>query len=119
MIKKIVLIAIVIIGLVIAYNLINRIIEATKSGDRLSEAANTVYKLEAKNKELKEKLARIKSVEFVEQQARDKLGLGKKGETLVIIPEETLRLVLGASSSAKEARLPNWQGWLSLFWHKF
>lgn len=117
MIKKIALGAIFLVSLIIAYNLINQIINTTKSGDRLSQAADTVYKLELKNKELKKKLTQIQSPDFIEQQARDKLGLSKKGETLFIIPEETLRLVLGASQSAQEVRLPNWLGWLKVFWH--
>lgn len=116
MIKKIALGVILLVSLAIAYNLINQIINSTKSGDRLSAAADTVYKLEIKNKELKKKLAQIQSPDFIEQQARDKLGLGKKGETLVIIPEETLKFVLGASKSAVEIRLPNWLGWLRVFW---
>lgn len=117
MIKKIALGAIFLVSLIIAYNLINQIINTTKSGDRLSQAADTVYKLELKNKELKKKLTQIQSPDFIEQQARDKLGLSKKGETVVIIPEETLKLVLGASESAQEIRLPNWLGWLRVFWH--
>ena len=115
MIKKIVLGVILLISLVIAYNLIKQIIESTRSGDRLSQAADIVYKLEVKNKELKKKLTQIQSPEFIEQQARNKLGLSKKGETVVIIPDETLKLVLGTSSSAQEIRLPNYLGWFRVF----
>lgn len=89
---------------------------ATKSGDRLSEAADTVYKLETRNKELKKQLTQTQSSDFIEQQARDKLGLSKKGETLFIIPEDKLKMVLEASQSAAEVRLPNWLGWLRVFW---
>ena len=117
MIKKIALGAIFLVSLAVAYNLINQIINTTKSGDRLSQAVDTVYKLELKNKELKKKLTQIQSLDFIERVARDKLGLGKKGETVVIIPEETLKLVLGASEPAQGIRLPNWLGWLKVFWH--
>jgi len=117
MIKKIALGVILLVSLIVAYNLINQIINSTKSGDRLSQAADTVYKLETKNKELKIKLTQIQSPDFIEQQARDKLGLGKPGETVVIIPEEKLKEVMGASQSAQQVRLPNWLGWLRVFWH--
>lgn len=114
MIKKATVSFIIIVVLVIAYNLINQIIEATKSGERLSQAADAVYKLEVKNKNLKQKLAEIQSPQSLEEIARDKLGLSKKGETVVVIPEDKLKLVLGASQSA-QIRLPNWLGWLKVF----
>ena len=114
MLKKIILIAIILLVLVIAYNLLAQITKALRSQDRLSAQAEAVLSLEAKNRELKRKLTDIQSPEFIEQQARDKLGLGKSGETVVIIPEEKLKTVLGASKSA-EPRLPNWLGWLRVF----
>ena len=117
MVKRIILALSLLVGLVVAYNLIIQIMEAAKSGERLSQAAETVYKLEAKNKELKKKLSDIKSPEFIEEMARNKLGLSKEGETIVIIPEERLKQVMGASKSAQEVRLPNWLGWLKGFWH--
>jgi len=116
MLKKIIIGLIILVLLVIAYNLIKQIMEATKSGERLSQAADVVYQLEVKNRELKDKLKQIQSPEFIEEKIRNKLGLAKAGETVVVIPEEKLKSVLGASSSA-QIRLPNWLGWLKLFWH--
>ncbi len=114
MIRKIIAILAVLVILLIAYNLVSQILGAFKSSDRLSAMADKVYSLEAQNKELKKKLEEIKSPQFIEQQARDKLGLSKKGETIVIIPEQKLKEVLGVSQSA-QIRFPNWQGWLKLF----
>ena len=99
----------------LAYNLIRQINDALRSSERLSARAEAVYQLEAKNKELKNKLSRIQLPEFIEQQARDKLGLGRGGETIIIIPEEKIKQILGASESAQEIRLPNWLGWIRVF----
>ncbi len=115
MVKKIVLGAIILIILVVAYNLISQIMEATKSGERLSRSADTLFKLEVKNRQLKEQLAQIKSPQFLEELARNKLGYSKAGETVVVIPEEKLKQVLGVSQSA-QIRLPNWLGWLRVSW---
>ncbi len=115
MLRKVIYIAVILVVLLIAYNLVVQITQAIKSGERLSEATDKVYKLQVQNKELKKKLSDIQSSDFIESQARDKLGLSKKGETLVIIPEQILNLVLGASSSAQTTRLPNWLGWLKVF----
>lgn len=114
MVKKIVIGTIIIVILLIAYNLIVQIMDAVRSGERLSEAAEKVYTLEIKNKELKEELVQAQSAEYIEQQARDKLGLGRKGETAFIIPEDKLKLVLGTSNSA-QIRLPNYLGWFKVF----
>lgn len=99
----------------IFYNLIVQISQAIKSGERLGQATDALYKLQAQNSELKKKLSEIESADFIEEQARDKLGLSKKGETVVIIPDNTLKMVLGASHSAQALRLSNWLGWWSVF----
>lgn len=115
MIRKITLGIIILVIIFIFYNLINQIIEATRSGERLSQAADVVYKLEAKNRELRNRLSQIQSPEFMEGEIRNKLGFSKKGETVVVIPKEKLKSVLGASRSATVVRLPNWLGWLKVF----
>lgn len=114
MFRKLGLIIVTILVLVIVYNLISRIIDAVKSGERLSQSAQQLDKLETENKELKKRLEEVKSQIFIEEQARNKLGFSKKGETVVIIPDEKIKQILGASQSS-QLRLPNWQGWLKLF----
>ena len=99
--------------------MVSQILEAAKSGERLSKAADEVFQLENKNKELKKELVDSQSPQFIEERARNKLGLGKIGETLVIIPDEKIKQILGASHSAAIARLPNWLGWWKVFFHYF
>ncbi|MBI2596613.1 septum formation initiator family protein [Candidatus Daviesbacteria bacterium] len=112
--KKIILAVAIIIISIITYNLVIQIMDAVKSGERLSQAAEKVYKLEAKNRELKKKLAQIQSEGFIEKEARNKLGLSKIGETIVVIPQERLKQVMGVSQSA-QIKLPNWLGWWKVF----
>ena len=114
MVKKISLGLIILVSLIIAYNLITQTLEATKSGERLSQAAEIVYQLQSKNEDLKKKITQIQSPDFIEEEVRNKLGFAKKGETIVVIPEDKLKMVLGTSSSA-QIRLPNWLGWIRLF----
>lgn len=114
MVKKIILGLIILISTLVAYNLVTQIKDAVKSGERLSKSADTVFTLETKNKALKKKLLEIQSPQFIEEEIRNKLGLAKKGETVVVIPEDKLKLVLGVSQSA-QIRLPNWLGWIKVF----
>lgn len=101
-------------SLFIAYNLLSQILQAVKSSERLSSEAEDLFKLEAKNKELKAKLSQIRSPEFIEKEARNKLGLAKPGETVIIIPDEKIRAILQATPSA-QTRLSNPLGWWRLF----
>lgn len=115
MLRKVIIISIIVVVLVVIFNLISQILTTIKSGERLSSQAEVVYSLEAKNRELKKKLTQIQSPQFIEEQARNKLGLGKPGETMVIIPEDKLKAVMGATQSAQITRLPNWLGWWRVF----
>ncbi len=115
MLKKIGLILGILVMAVIAYNLIGQIINTLKSGDRVSLASDKLNQLVRENSQLRKRLEEVQSPSFVEQEARDKLSLGKDGETLVIIPREKIDLILEASKEAKEVRLPNYFGWWKVF----
>lgn len=117
MIKKFGLIITTIIALIFVYNLLNQITSTLKSGDRLSVETEKLHQLEIKNRQLTQKLFEVKTPEFLERQARDKLGLTKEDETLIIIPDEKIQSVMQAQIQKQEEKLPNWQGWLRLFWH--
>ncbi len=115
MLKKIGLVLAIIFAVFVVYNLLSQIFNALKSGERLSTEADSLFKLETKNKELKKKLSQIQTQEFIEKEARNKLGLGKPGETVIVIPDEKIKEILQASDSAKKARLPNPLGWWRVF----
>lgn len=66
--------------------------------------------LKQENQELKEKLEEVKTPEFVEREARDRLGLVQEGEAVVIMPE---RIIEEQANQSKE--LPIWKKWWQLF----
>ncbi len=114
--RKIVIIIAVLVLIFIVYNFGVRILTAFKAGDRLTAAASRLHTLEVKNKELKAQLEEVSSADYIEKQARDKLGLAKEGEILVVIPEERIKQVLGLQKeTTQEEKLPNWLGWIRLF----
>lgn len=68
--------------------------------------------LKKENLELKKRVAYVQSEEFIEKEARDKLGLARDGEAVVMMPS--------AGKSAREDSFnseeqSNWQRW----WHLF
>ena len=115
--KKIGVTLIIMVAVFITYNIIGQIIEAVNSSERLSRSAEELYQLDIKNKELKKALLEAKSISFIEKVARDKLGLVKEGETVVIIPSEVLERVLGESKRIEDIKLPNWLGWWKVFFN--
>lgn len=117
MLRKIGILVVSLVVLSVVYNLLSQIFQAIKSGERLTQEVESLYKLEAKNKQLKKRLQEIRSLSFIEEQARNKLNLSKAGETVVIIPEEKIRQVLGDHQAAQEVKLPNPLGWWKVFFH--
>lgn len=75
---------------------------------------NLTKQAEEKEREyafLLERLFYVQSDQFVEKEARDKLGLVKSGEHIVLLPE--------AKKSSKTPEYtdiyPNWKRWIELF----
>lgn len=112
--KTITIVIIFIVASLILTGLFRQIQSALKASQRLDQAADEVLKLQDKNRQLKNKLTEVQSPDFVEQVARDKLGLAKPNETVVVVPKETLEKVLAANNPPAEVKIPNWQGWLRL-----
>lgn len=64
-----------------------------------------------KNQFLKQRLFYVKTDEFVEEQARKKLGLVKPGEHTVIAPPEPPK----GKETIEIDKTPNWEKWWKLF----
>jgi hypothetical protein len=64
------------------------------------------------NKELSRQLKDSQSDSYVERIARDKLGLVKDGEAIILLPKSPGGTGTGATNDAQK---PNWQKWWSLF----
>mgnify|MGYP001594732831 CR=1 FL=1 len=102
---------IIIIGLLLIVNLTRSIVELLGSWNKIDEVKKEMEFSQKKNDELKIKLEKVQSREFIEKIARDKLGLAKEGETVVILPS----IEPEATKSGVETNLPNWQKWWQLF----
>lgn len=76
-----------------------------------------ITKLKRENDELARKVEGVQGVEFVESQVRNKLGLVRPGETVVILPDDEVLAKLAPKTAIEEQSLPdpNWKRWLKLF----
>lgn len=110
--------AILLFIVLFAVSLIRSLIRINKSKGQIDEARERVEKLESENEDLKVKLTTSQSEEFVEQQLRDKLGLAKEGEIVVVLPEASVLKQIAPKIQYEEEILPDptWKRWLKLFY---
>jgi cell division protein FtsB len=82
--------------------------EFEKSQAKLDQTAG-------ENEELKKQLGYVKSTEFVEKEAREKLGMAKEGETTLILPENLNQVIESREKETKQEQVPNWKKWAQFF----
>ena len=79
--------AIVTLSLFVCLELLNSIIENWRRSDVVSERQAALVKEKERNKQLHEELREATSASFIEREARNKLGLVKEGDTMVLMGE--------------------------------
>ncbi|MBI3397020.1 septum formation initiator family protein [Candidatus Woesebacteria bacterium] len=92
----------------------SNIIQAQK---RIESQRLKVEKLNSENEELKNRNKSEQSEQFIEKQLRDKLGLAKEGEIILVLPDENTLRKLAPPNIEEDQALPdpNWKKWLKLF----
>ena len=93
---------------------INRVISIRK---QVEEERERIQKMQADNAKLQAQIAEAQGSDFIEKQIRDKLGLSKEGEAIVVLPDESIVKSFAPPITASEETLPdpNWKKWLKLF----
>lgn len=93
---------------------INRIRDAKK---QISLKEERVEKLRRENEEIQKRLEEVSTEVYVEKQLRDSLGLAKKDELVVILPEDDVLKSLAPKLEQEEEYLPdpNWTKWIRMF----
>ncbi|OGM84628.1 hypothetical protein A2376_03270, partial [Candidatus Woesebacteria bacterium RIFOXYB1_FULL_47_31] len=82
------------LGFLFLLSLVRNVSKIADAEKRISKAQERVEKLRKENEETERRLAEVKGEEYIEKQLRDKLGLAKEGEIVVVLPdEETLRKI--------------------------
>ena len=110
-----VLIIMLFIGLTLSlYRSITRMDSADQG---IEEAQERVNKLKEENRELEDKLKEVRNIENIEKQLRDKLGLAKEGEIVIVLPEDEVLRKLAPKIEEEVEVLPdpNWKKWMKLF----
>lgn len=111
-------------NLVLVFTILILSLSLTRNISRVKQISLLVEKEEGKVKalenekeELEKRLQEVQSEEFIEKQLRDKLGLAREGEIIVVLPEDELVKKFAPKFEEEEENLPdpNWKKWLKLF----
>lgn len=86
-------------------------------GKALDEAKDRVERLKKEQEDLLKTKEKIESDEFIEKEAREKLGLAKPGETVAVLPDqETLKkLAPKLEEETFPEEFPIWRRWVEMF----
>ncbi len=107
----------VIFAVFLAFSLFKNLVNEKKIDEKISTKEKQVESIKKENEELEKELERVKGEGFVEKQLRDKLGLAREGEIVVVLPDDEILRKFAPKYEEEEDELapPNWKKWLNLF----
>lgn len=121
----------IVISLLLVFGMFNftrTTMDIIQSSKRLESMQKTVSSLEKKKKALDKELKYKKTARFVEEQARNRLNMAKKGEDVLVLPaalrdpskitsklETPSGQVMGDTDSMENEERRNFWLWLELF----
>jgi len=113
---KIIKIAAALFVAYLAFTFLRNSYSLFRAGERVGEAQEKLAAAQKTQQDLKAQLRQVQSPQFIETQARDKLGLAKENEVTVILPpEEELKKIAPHIGTEIASPPPNWRQWLELF----
>ena len=102
----------VLVGIIFIVNSTKRILTFRDTSKSVEDAQKQLDRLREENKILENELEYKKTDEFAEKEIRDKLGLAREGETIVVLPKEDNN---GQQETSVTKSQKNWQKWWELF----
>lgn len=113
--RRVIRLVIIGVSVVMVINLSRSIWDLWRRRDVLGERQEVLRRVEEENRRLQSELEYAQSPEFIEQEARNRLGLGREGETVVLLPKSQIPNPNDQTRGEKEENLPNWKRWWRLF----
>ena len=108
--KTIIPLIIVFALLFIIKNIIGSIINLNQNSQILTNLRTEEVEAKKRNQFLRERVYYVQTNEFIEKEAREKLGMVKEGEHIIIAPT-----VVNNSEIKVKTDIPNWEKWKNLF----
>lgn len=102
------------------YSLSRSVIDLWQRRTIVGEEQKRFAVAQKRHEELTKKLEMVQTPAFVEQEARDRLGLAKEGDTILFIDNspdknDTTSVVSDSPLEGDRHQLPNWKRWWQVF----
>jgi cell division protein FtsB len=103
--------------LILTVSVIRNVSKVASIRSEVGREQAKVDKIKEENARLEQEIAQTQTQEFTEKQVRDKLGLVREGEAIVVLPDEDTLRKLAPQIPEESDTLPdpNWKRWLKLF----
>ncbi len=101
-----------ILSLVLCVGLFRSLYSQILRKDAVLERKERLLIEQTRNESLKKRLKEATSSAFVEKQAREKLGLVKEGDTVILLDTSAMKEVESVQNEKQES---NWDKWWKLF----
>lgn len=111
--RNLLLLAFFVVSLLLVVNSTKRLLAFKTTAQKVEESEQYLAKLKEENEALKAELEYKRSQEFIEGEIRNKLGLAKEGEAVVVLPNNDSRQ--STVESRKSVGAPNYIKWWELF----
>ena len=111
--RRIVSFLIIFILVVSISTLIKNVLDSYSTVEGLNKVRTEEKQLEEEKTSLEKELEGRKSKDFIESEARYKLGLSKKGESIYVT--ESSKEEEGSIQDDQSRELANWELWLEVF----
>src|SRR5579872_919374 len=112
--RNILLVIGAIVALMLVFNSTKRLLSFRTTSQKVNEAQMQLDKLKQENSDLQKQLAYTQTQQFQEEQIRDKLGLAKPGETVVMLPNQNNNSQ-PTDSASQAVPEPNYIKWWNIF----
>ena len=102
-----------IVGLLVTiFGLSQSVVRLMGRKSLLKAKQEELFRLQKEQEDLQNKLTLAQTPEFIEKEAREKLNLGKVGETVILVEEGESQI---QPKEMETTTIPNWQKWWNLF----
>lgn len=112
--RRIIHLIIIGVSAVLVVNLSRSIWDLWRRRDILGEREAVLRRLKEEHARLQSELEYTQSPAFIEKEARNRLGLGREGETVVLMPNDKFQMT-NEKTEEKTINIPNWKKWWRLF----
>lgn len=110
--KRVLFIVVLIASLLVIRSLVVSIYTLWQKQDLMVQTQDRLKKEKERNRELQERIVQAQSPLFIEEQARNKLFMGREGEREIILSQN---LLMVKNTQSAGASVSNLKQWINLF----